>query len=30
MEFLGEFFMVYDTNIHQLNLGQFKNLKFLD
>jgi hypothetical protein len=23
-EFLGEFCMVYDTNIHQLNLGKFK------
>jgi hypothetical protein len=24
------FFMVYDIDIHQLNLGQFKNLNFLD
>ncbi len=24
------FFMVYDIDIHQLNLGQFKHLKFLD
>jgi hypothetical protein len=23
-------FMVYDIDIHQLNLGQFRNLKFLD
>jgi hypothetical protein len=31
MEFLGGvFFMVYDIDIHQLNLGQFRNLKFLD
>jgi len=31
MEFLGEFFlMVYDIDIHQLNLKQFRNLKFLD
>jgi hypothetical protein len=22
--------MVYDIDIHKLNLGQFKNLKFLD
>jgi hypothetical protein len=22
--------MVYDIDIHQLNFGQFKNLKFLD
>ncbi len=22
--------MVYDIDIHQLNLGQFRNLKFLD
>jgi hypothetical protein len=28
MELLG--FMVYDINIHQLNVGQFRNLKFLD
>jgi hypothetical protein len=30
MEFLGEFFMVYFIDIHQLNLRQFRNLKFLD
>jgi len=24
------FFMVYDIDIHRLNLGQFKNLKFLN
>jgi hypothetical protein len=31
MEFLGEFFlMVHDISIHQLNLKQFRNLKFLD
>jgi len=24
------FFMVYDIDIHQLNLGQFRNLKFLN
>jgi hypothetical protein len=31
MEFLGSvFFMVYDIDIHQLNLGPFGNLKFLD
>jgi hypothetical protein len=24
------FFMVYDIDIYQLNLGKFKNLKFLD
>jgi len=24
------FFMMYDIDIHQLNLGQFRNLKFLD
>jgi hypothetical protein len=23
MQFLGEFFMVYDINLHQLNLGKF-------
>jgi hypothetical protein len=28
MEFLGEIFMVYDTNTHQLNLGKFLNVKF--
>jgi len=30
MEFLGEIFMVYDIDIHQLNLGEFRNLNFLD
>jgi hypothetical protein len=31
MEFLGEFFkMVYDIDIHQLNLKKFRNLNFLD
>jgi hypothetical protein len=30
MEFLGEFFLVYDIDIHQLNLGKSINLKFLD
>jgi hypothetical protein len=30
MEFLGEILMVYDIDVHQLNLEQFKNLKFLD
>jgi len=24
------FFMVYDIDVHQLNLEQFKNLKLLD
>jgi len=24
------FFMVYDIDVHELNLGPFKNLKFLD
>jgi hypothetical protein len=24
------FFMVYDIDIHQLNLGKFGNLKFFD
>jgi hypothetical protein len=24
------FLMLYDVDIHQLNLGQFRNLKFLD
>jgi hypothetical protein len=24
------FFMVYDIDIHKLNLGKLKNLKFLD
>jgi hypothetical protein len=30
MEFLGEIFMVYDIDIHQLNLREFRTLKFLD
>jgi hypothetical protein len=30
MEFLDEFFMVYDIDIHQLNLRKSRNLKFLD
>jgi len=30
VEFLGEFFMVYDINIHESNLRPFKDLKFLD
>jgi hypothetical protein len=30
MEFFGEFFMMYDIDIHQLNIRQFRNLKFLD
>jgi hypothetical protein len=30
MELLGDFFVVYDIDIHQLNLRQFINLKFLD
>jgi hypothetical protein len=30
MEFLGEFFMVYDIDIHQLNIGKFKNFNFVD
>jgi len=31
VEFLGEFFLVvYDIDIHELNLGPFKDLKFLD
>ncbi len=30
MELLGDFLMVYDIDINQLNLGQFRNLKFLD
>jgi hypothetical protein len=31
IEFLGEFFfMVYDIDIHELNLGLFRDLKFLD
>jgi hypothetical protein len=30
VELLGLFFMVYDIDIHELNLGSFKDLKFLD
>jgi hypothetical protein len=30
MDFLGEIFMVYDIDIHELNLGPFRDLKFLD
>jgi hypothetical protein len=30
VEFLGEFFMVYDIDIHELNIKPFKDLKFLD
>jgi hypothetical protein len=30
MEFLGEFFMVYDIDIHELNLRPCRDLKFLD
>jgi hypothetical protein len=30
MEFLGEPFMVYDIDIHELNQGPFKYLKFSD
>jgi hypothetical protein len=30
MEFFSEFFMVYDIDIHQLNLRQFRNIKFLN
>jgi len=30
MEFLVNFFMAYDIDIHQIHLGQFRNLKFLD
>ncbi len=30
MEFMGEFFTVYDIDIHQLNLKQFKIKKILD
>jgi hypothetical protein len=31
VEFLGEFFfIVYDIDIHELNLKPFKDLKFLD
>jgi hypothetical protein len=25
MEFWGEFFVMYDINIHQLNIKQFRN-----
>jgi hypothetical protein len=30
MELLGEFFMLYDIDKHQLNLGKFKDLNFLN
>jgi hypothetical protein len=30
MELLGEFLMMYDIDIHELNLGPFKDLKFLN
>ncbi len=30
MKFLGEIFMVYDIDIDKLNLGPFRNFKFLD
>jgi hypothetical protein len=30
MEVLGEFFMVYDIDMHELNLGPLRNLKFFD
>jgi hypothetical protein len=30
MEFLAEFFMLYDIDKHKLNLGKFRNLKFLN
>ncbi len=30
MEFLGEFFMVYNIDIHQSNFLKSKNLKLLD
>ncbi len=30
MELLGEFFMVYNIDIHELNLGPFRYLNFLD
>jgi hypothetical protein len=30
MELLGEFFMVYDIDIHQFNWEKFINLKLLD
>jgi hypothetical protein len=30
VEFLGEFFILFDIGIHELNLGPFRNLKFLD
>jgi hypothetical protein len=30
VEFLGEFFILYDIDIHELNLRPFRDLKFLD
>ncbi len=30
MEFIGEFFMVYNNDIHELNLRPFRDLKFFD
>ncbi len=30
MEFLGDFFMVCDIDIHESNLGPYKDLKFWD
>jgi hypothetical protein len=30
VEFSGEFFIVYDIDIHELNLWPFKDLKFMD
>jgi hypothetical protein len=30
VELLGEFFMVYDIDIYEFNLGPFKDLKFFD
>jgi hypothetical protein len=30
MEFLGDFFMAYDIDIHELNLRPFRYLKFMD
>ncbi len=30
VELLGEFSMVYDIDIHELNLGPCRDLKFLD
>ncbi len=30
MEFLGDFFLMYDIDIHQLNLGKLKIKIYLD